>query len=65
MAVEGEFVHGEKQRLTVLAAGRMVGGGLEPSADSDVRRRPLGAVNPGDECRRRDLNPHGVTPKGF
>ena len=40
MAAEGEFDHGEKQRLMVLAAGRMGGGGLEPSADSDGTRRP-------------------------
>jgi len=58
--------HGEKQRPMVLAAGRMVGAGLKPSAGSDVRPRPRGAVNPGDECRRRrDSNPHAFTGKGF
>jgi hypothetical protein len=34
--------HGEKQRLMARAAGRMVGGGPEPSAASDVTPRPLG-----------------------
>ncbi|MDH3814369.1 MAG: hypothetical protein OEV48_07775 [Acidobacteriota bacterium] len=33
------FEHGEKQRLMALAAGRMGGGGLEPSAGSDVTPR--------------------------
>ena len=42
----GGVDHGEKQRLTVLAAGRKVGGGLEPSAGSDVRRRPRGRRQP-------------------
>jgi len=59
--------HGEKQRLTVLAAGRKGGDGLEPSANSDVRLRPLGAVNKKlkPECRRRDSNPHALTGRGF
>ena len=65
MVPEVGVEHGEKQRPTVLAARRMGGGGLEPSADSDVRRRPLGAVNPGFECRRRGSNPHVLTDKGF
>ena len=51
MAAEGEFDHGEKQRLMVLAAGWMVGGGLETSAGSDVRPRRLGASQLGEEQR--------------
>ena len=46
--------HGEKLRAMALAAGRMVGGGLEPSADSAGTRRPQ-AVS----------NPHDHTVKGF
>jgi len=39
------FDHGEKQRPMALAAGRMGGGGLEPSAGSDGTPRPKGASN--------------------
>ena len=41
--------HGEKQRLTVLAAGRKDRGGLEQSIDSDESRRPQAASNHGVE----------------
>ena len=44
----GGVDHGEKQRPMALAAGRMDGGGLEPSADSDGTRRPKAASNPFD-----------------
>ena len=40
--------HGEKLRAMALAAGRMVGGGLEPSADSAGTRRPEAVSNPHD-----------------
>ena len=36
--------HGEKQRLMARAAGRMVGGGPETSAASDVTPRATGSV---------------------
>jgi hypothetical protein len=39
------FDHGEKQRLMARAAGRMVGGGPEPFAASDVTPRPQGVSN--------------------
>jgi len=44
----GGVDHGEKQRPMALAAERMDGGGLEPSADSDGTRRPKAASNPHD-----------------
>ena len=46
MVPEPGFDHGEKQRQMALAAGRMVGGGLEPSAGSDV-----------SSCAKRMSNP--------
>jgi hypothetical protein len=45
--------HGEKQRLMALAAGRMDGGGLEPSAGSDV-----------SSCAKRMSNPGVEMPEG-
>ena len=45
MAAEGEFELGEEQRPMALAAGRMGGGGQEPSAGSDGTRRPKAASN--------------------
>jgi hypothetical protein len=49
MVPERGVDHSENQRFMVLAAGRMGRGGLEPSAGSDVGRRPTGAVTPGGE----------------
>ena len=65
MVPEVGFDHGEKLRPIALAAGRMVGGGLEPSAGSDVSSCALRTSNPGVECRRWDSNPHDHTVKGF
>ena len=65
MVPEAGVDHGEKQRLLARAAGRMVGGGSEPSADSDVSSCAKRMSNPGDECRRWDSNPHDHTVKGF
>jgi len=49
--------HGEKQRLMALAAGRMVGGGLEPSAASDVTPRATCRSEPCNAQPERASNP--------
>ena len=49
--------HGEKQRPIALAAGRMVGGGLEPSAGSDVSSCALRTSNPGTKMPEVGFEP--------
>jgi hypothetical protein len=65
MVPEAGFDLGEKQRLMALAAGRMDGGGLEPSTGSDESTCAKRMSNPGVKCRRRDSNPHTLTGRGF
>ena len=56
---------GEKQRLMAPAAGRMVGGGREPSAVSDETRRPKAARNPGVEMPEAGVEPARVYTQGI
>ena len=49
--------HGEKQRPMAPAAGRMGGGGLEPSAGSDVSSCALRTSNPGVEMPEVGFEP--------
>ena len=57
--------HGEKQRPMALAAGWMGGGGLEPSADSDVSSCALRTSNPGVEMPEVGIEPTRLYRQGI
>ena len=62
---EEGFDHGENQRLMAWAAGRMVGGGREPSADSDGTRRPTRHGGAEGDAGRPPVTLTAIQRRGF